>query len=698
VAETELQVPCLWNEHYAKIKEYHARHGHIDLPTRCHENKEFDRLCCWLARQKQKYQKYCQGTITTKKPYRIAALENLGINWTIRDDKWDTNYKKLLEYKELNDGSTLVPTKSYHDKNFGNWILVQRNEYKMMKEGKKHQMTPDRLELLNKAGFVWNVFDAKWKEMYEQLLSFRREHGHSDVPEKFSQNPALTKWVQRQRMEHKMLVNGEGNSKKCRLNEERRRKMAIFKNSSLPKPLNYSTPSNPFRLYRIGLLIFVHSLFCTSAFTFQKTTIALKSARKHLPPQPPATTTVVGNQYPPPSPKRYNVPIPSSSSSSSFLDGKGGENDDDEIDCLRRENEHIRREALKRIESLLARLPPPTSSSTSPPPTTRRTAARPETTMADFWKQKRGSEMTMSSAHHERVQQEVVAVARRKVSYPEEIISDAMERKDDLDLLDDTRWKISLNIGREPGTWMPKTWGASGERLLLNLEVCFSPEHLYEDFLGNGVGVVASPKICRVVDGEVLALAAPSGDDDGGGGQTFRVKDGGWSVLLEEGPMNRDLLRFYVEIEKDVSCGGVGGDVYCPAGRIYCTCEYLPLHRTTVSQKWELKKKLGVLERKLNGLQAKMKDEGQFSVAKLFGSETPDVTNELLKIRKEAQTIKNKLTHASDTEPAEDLLQFSKKGDVALTNGGSVCRKIKKSSIKTEYHILGKFDLLAVDS
>jgi hypothetical protein len=48
--------------------------------------------------------------------------------------------------------------------------------------------------------------------------------------------------------------------------------------------------------------------------------------------------------------------------------------------------------------------------------------------------------------------------------------------QDESNLLDGTRWKVMLNIGREAGTWMPKTWGISGERLLLNAEVEFTSE------------------------------------------------------------------------------------------------------------------------------------------------------------------------------------------------------------------------------
>ena len=36
--------------------------------------------------------------------------------------------------------------------------------------------------------------------------------------------------------------------------------------------------------------------------------------------------------------------------------------------------------------------------------------------------------------------------------------------------------RVTLNIGREPGTWMPDDWAASGARMALPLDVSFSDE------------------------------------------------------------------------------------------------------------------------------------------------------------------------------------------------------------------------------
>eukprot|EP00966_Prymnesium_polylepis_P123127 2846718-Prymnesium_polylepis.1 len=42
--------------------------------------------------------------------------------------------------------------------------------------------------------------------------------------------------------------------------------------------------------------------------------------------------------------------------------------------------------------------------------------------------------------------------------------------------LNNMECQLILNVGREPGTFMAKEWGASGARLVLPLRVCFSDE------------------------------------------------------------------------------------------------------------------------------------------------------------------------------------------------------------------------------
>eukprot|EP00586_Coscinodiscus_wailesii_P016525 CAMPEP_0172495924 /NCGR_PEP_ID=MMETSP1066-20121228/79730_1 /TAXON_ID=671091 /ORGANISM="Coscinodiscus wailesii, Strain CCMP2513" /LENGTH=416 /DNA_ID=CAMNT_0013267941 /DNA_START=190 /DNA_END=1440 /DNA_ORIENTATION=+ len=387
------------------------------------------------------------------------------------------------------------------------------------------------------------------------------------------------------------------------------------------------------------------------------------------------------------------------------LHASSNDNDDDEAEMerMRQEIEDMRREALQRINSLSSKVPAvvPAAAAAAAAATTTNAAkdtrrntlgmggrsssssyssASRGTTVADV-KERDVDELSEGEYFEKRIlERQATDAASGSVSHDK--ITAFMERKTDCDLLDGTSWKVLLNIGREPGTWMPKTWGVSGDRLLLNLEVCFSSDQHYErdDFLGSAGGA----KACRAVESRLTM-----GPNMSEGSRTFRVLDGGWRIGEGEGPLGTDLLRFYVEIEEDISHSG--GDVYCPAGRIYCTCGYFPMNHAPDGKKLELRRKLDRLGVKHDDLQSEIEKEGIFSLKRV------KMTKQMFDINMEAQNLRKQLTAVSVTDPDKSLLKFSRKGNVALTKEGGVCCKVKKSAVTTEYHILGKFGLGAVD-
>lgn len=59
------------------------------------------------------------------------------------------------------------------------WVQTNRHHYKKMKAGKRPcNMTPERAELLEQIGFVWDAQEAAWMSRYRELCDFRRENGH----------------------------------------------------------------------------------------------------------------------------------------------------------------------------------------------------------------------------------------------------------------------------------------------------------------------------------------------------------------------------------------------------------------------------------------------------------------------------------------------------------------------------------------
>ncbi|MCW5213626.1 helicase associated domain-containing protein, partial [Desulfobulbus sp. TB] len=82
-------------------------------------------------------------------------------------------------------------------------------------------LSKKRITLLEHIGFEWRVKEAgntdKWEERYIQLLYFKDEHGHCDVPYNYPDNPQLANWVRQQRQRKK---SGKLSAKREKMLEE----------------------------------------------------------------------------------------------------------------------------------------------------------------------------------------------------------------------------------------------------------------------------------------------------------------------------------------------------------------------------------------------------------------------------------------------------------------------------------------------
>jgi Helicase associated domain. len=85
-------------------------------------------------------------------------------------------YLELVEFKEKN-GHARVPS---NDKNLGVWVGTQRKQYRLKQKGLLSHMTDERIEMLDKIGFIWEV--NTWNDRYDELKEFYEENGHFSVP------------------------------------------------------------------------------------------------------------------------------------------------------------------------------------------------------------------------------------------------------------------------------------------------------------------------------------------------------------------------------------------------------------------------------------------------------------------------------------------------------------------------------------
>lgn len=223
-------------------------------------------------------------------------------------------------------------------------------------------------------------------------------------------------------------------------------------------------------------------------------------------------------------------------------------------------------------------------------------------------------------------------------------------------ILDESKWKISLSIGREPGTWMPKDWGKSGQRLNLSFTADFTPSQLFdrEDFFRGGYSNA------KILSADQITLG-PSLSE---GQRTFKVKNGGWQVTRGDGPMGTDLLRFFIELDEEIT--HTGADVYLPKGRIYMSCGYFPfMNDGKNGMKDAVKDEIKKIEGQIVQLQKKKDD-----IKNPFNLERIKLSRDIFKLKQDLDLLQQRLSFAMVRQPDKKLLRYSPTGDVGLTKEG----------------------------
>ncbi len=73
------------------------------------------------------------------------------------------------------------------------WILEQR------KANKKNKLSQERIDKLEQIGFIWDIKEMFWEEMFSKLLDYKNNYGNCNVPYQWPENYKLASWVSRQR-------------------------------------------------------------------------------------------------------------------------------------------------------------------------------------------------------------------------------------------------------------------------------------------------------------------------------------------------------------------------------------------------------------------------------------------------------------------------------------------------------------------
>jgi superfamily II DNA or RNA helicase len=176
-------IDAAWEEMFAALAAFKEEHGHCNVPQSHPINPQ---LGTWVANQRS-FKRRNQLPAG-----RIQRFEALGFVWDPRDAAWEEMFPVLAAFKGEH-GHCNVPDSYAANPQLGTWVSTQRSTQK------RNQLPAGRIQRLEALGFVWDLRDAAWEEMFAALAVFKEEHGHCNVPDSYAANPQLGNWVATQR-------------------------------------------------------------------------------------------------------------------------------------------------------------------------------------------------------------------------------------------------------------------------------------------------------------------------------------------------------------------------------------------------------------------------------------------------------------------------------------------------------------------
>jgi len=137
------ELPDSWEEHLNTLRQYRAKNPDR-WPKAREEFPKGNRLGLWCHLQR------CAHKAGRLAPERVAGLDKLGFQWSIKEVSWSRFYELLKEYKRENPEKwPILQATALKDRRLIAWCSIQR--------GKKRagRLDADKIARLEKIGFRW---------------------------------------------------------------------------------------------------------------------------------------------------------------------------------------------------------------------------------------------------------------------------------------------------------------------------------------------------------------------------------------------------------------------------------------------------------------------------------------------------------------------------------------------------------------
>lgn len=138
-----------WMARFLELAAFKKKYGHTKVP---HNFPDSPKLAEWQKFQRQQRKLYIKGKHSQLTPERVVMLEKIGFVWEARIDAWESHYQNLKRFEETH-GHVYVPVANTV---LSQWVKRQRKQYKKYEKGQESSLTKDRVDRLNKLGFIWD--------------------------------------------------------------------------------------------------------------------------------------------------------------------------------------------------------------------------------------------------------------------------------------------------------------------------------------------------------------------------------------------------------------------------------------------------------------------------------------------------------------------------------------------------------------
>ena len=176
-----------WERMFDELSKFRKKYKHCDVPTKWSENVKLGR---WVSHQRNMAGK---GLLSDD---RYNRLKQLGFVFHMHNISWEKHYKRLIDFRN-DQGHCNVPEQWTNYGGLGGWVHSQRTRWK------RGKLETERIERLEKAGFVWERHNEAWEQKFEKLIQFKNKEGHCDVPPGWTEFPKLAEWTYQQRKHKK---------------------------------------------------------------------------------------------------------------------------------------------------------------------------------------------------------------------------------------------------------------------------------------------------------------------------------------------------------------------------------------------------------------------------------------------------------------------------------------------------------------